>query len=292
MSAADLADVPEPLRAALLADTRDVLGADGRVAEDVPCMQCGYNQRSLPGDGRCPECGHDVATTLRERTGTRPVRLWLYDVGSGLSLIGWALLCTAAACLTVPFALLTSDGGMAWTLLLGLAWGLSLVAGVLSIIGCGGVTAVPPPGAAALRGHLKARRLARVSFLFLPVLFVLSCTGILPALLAQGRVAATAVTLITLAASPGLLIAHLWTLLRLAGPPQARWAAYAAAAGAVTLLTLAWAIIWPPIPVGAAGAATTWVLLVGTLLSYSYALLRAARVLLRALKPIAHAEGL
>ena len=37
----------------------------GRVAGDLPCDQCGYNLRTLLPDGRCPECGHPVAETLR-----------------------------------------------------------------------------------------------------------------------------------------------------------------------------------------------------------------------------------
>jgi hypothetical protein len=292
MNAADLADVPEPLRTALLADTRDVVGGDGRVAEDVPCVQCGYNQRSLPGDGRCPECGHDVATTLRERTGFRPVRLWLYGAGCDLSLAGWALLCVAAACLVVPLGLLRSDGDIVFRNLSGLAWGLLLVAGVLSITGCCGATAPPPPVAAALRGHLKARRLARVSFLFLPVLFVLYGTGILPALLARGGVAATAVTLITLAAFPGLLLVHLRTLLRLAGPPPARWPMRSASAGAVCALTGVLAVASRTIEPDTVLVVALCVALAAVLLSYGYALRQTGRVFLQAAKPDPRAEGL
>lgn len=44
---------------------RASLDAAGRVAGDLPCDQCGYNLRTLLPDGRCPECGHPVAETLR-----------------------------------------------------------------------------------------------------------------------------------------------------------------------------------------------------------------------------------
>lgn len=32
---------------------------------DLPCWQCGYNLRGLPPPGRCPECGEEVATSVR-----------------------------------------------------------------------------------------------------------------------------------------------------------------------------------------------------------------------------------
>jgi hypothetical protein len=35
--------------------------AQGTVEVDCPCVQCGYNLRSLPLDGRCPECGRLAA---------------------------------------------------------------------------------------------------------------------------------------------------------------------------------------------------------------------------------------
>ncbi|HVP11398.1 MAG TPA: hypothetical protein VMV94_09465 [Phycisphaerae bacterium] len=38
------------------------------IAEDVPCQHCAYNLRTLPEDGRCPECGEPVRfSLLRER---------------------------------------------------------------------------------------------------------------------------------------------------------------------------------------------------------------------------------
>jgi uncharacterized repeat protein (TIGR04138 family) len=31
---------------------------------DLPCLECGYNLRSLASDGRCPECGLEVADSV------------------------------------------------------------------------------------------------------------------------------------------------------------------------------------------------------------------------------------
>ena len=36
-----------------------------RVEGEWPCDGCGYNLRGLSADGRCPECGHAVADSLR-----------------------------------------------------------------------------------------------------------------------------------------------------------------------------------------------------------------------------------
>lgn len=37
----------------------------GRVAEDVPCVQCGRSLRGTRPDGTCPQCGHVVADAIR-----------------------------------------------------------------------------------------------------------------------------------------------------------------------------------------------------------------------------------
>jgi hypothetical protein len=34
------------------------------ISSDTPCMDCGYNLRSLSPDGRCPECGREVGASL------------------------------------------------------------------------------------------------------------------------------------------------------------------------------------------------------------------------------------
>lgn len=40
------------------------LDADGTIAVDVPCIQCGYNVRALNVEDRCPECGHSILDSL------------------------------------------------------------------------------------------------------------------------------------------------------------------------------------------------------------------------------------
>jgi len=38
---------------------------DGRVADDTPCHHCGYDLRTLPVNGVCPECATPVRNSLR-----------------------------------------------------------------------------------------------------------------------------------------------------------------------------------------------------------------------------------
>jgi len=40
-----------------------ILDATGHIAVDLPCTKCRYNLRTLPVDGKCPECGHPVTET-------------------------------------------------------------------------------------------------------------------------------------------------------------------------------------------------------------------------------------
>jgi hypothetical protein len=71
------------------------------VQEDVPCRRCGYNLRTLPVDGQCPECGTEVRPSLRGRRLVNADRGWLawicggailFGVGLVLLAISWAVL--------------------------------------------------------------------------------------------------------------------------------------------------------------------------------------------------------
>jgi len=49
--------------------------AEELVGEDLACAGCGYNLRTMPVGGKCPECGMWVATTLRIANGSGAVDL-------------------------------------------------------------------------------------------------------------------------------------------------------------------------------------------------------------------------
>jgi hypothetical protein len=99
------------------------LDADGRVAGDVPCLQCGYNLRTLRVEGACPECGAPVIKSLDT------VRLLFADLrwlqvmvrGLDLALLGVVLLPVmgiAAAELVnrvrLPTATIAWDSALPW----------------------------------------------------------------------------------------------------------------------------------------------------------------------------------
>ena len=43
-----------------------------QVDVDVPCIECGYNLRTAPIDGTCPECGCSVGPSLEFRAWHNP----------------------------------------------------------------------------------------------------------------------------------------------------------------------------------------------------------------------------
>jgi hypothetical protein len=47
-----------------------------RLAEDLPCVNCGYNLRTLSLMGVCPECGIAVARSIEYRNWFRPLTPW------------------------------------------------------------------------------------------------------------------------------------------------------------------------------------------------------------------------
>ncbi len=72
MSGAERSQSPE--------DTRE----SRSVSNDLPCNSCGYNLRGLPSGGRCPECGTEVARSLRGDLLSVAEPAWLERLDRGL----------------------------------------------------------------------------------------------------------------------------------------------------------------------------------------------------------------
>lgn len=83
------------------------------IPEDLPCVGCGYNLRTLAIDGLCPECGlavgvtvdnrHDPSRIARLRGRERTVVALLWTQGIQFAALAWFYL----------MALADSDGGLA-----------------------------------------------------------------------------------------------------------------------------------------------------------------------------------
>ena len=63
-----------------------------RVGIDLPCISCGYNLRSLPMSGRCPECNSPIEEALHHGWLMFADPQWLARLRSGVTLILWSLL--------------------------------------------------------------------------------------------------------------------------------------------------------------------------------------------------------
>ncbi len=94
-----------------------LLDSDRRVAADVDCFQCGYNLRTLPATGVCPECASAVAGSLRGPELHWASPKWLRGVVSG---INYLLLTYLLLFLAVAFLML-ADGDTMGGMLGGLA---------------------------------------------------------------------------------------------------------------------------------------------------------------------------
>ena len=63
-----------------------------RVGIDLPCIGCGYNLRSLPMSGRCPECNSAIESALHHGWLMFADPQWLKRLRGGVTLILWTLL--------------------------------------------------------------------------------------------------------------------------------------------------------------------------------------------------------
>lgn len=73
-----------------------------RLRQDHPCVGCGYNLRTLPHAGICPECGRPVGDSTRKGVLIAP-REVLLRIRKGASLLSWIPLFTYGGIALVLF---------------------------------------------------------------------------------------------------------------------------------------------------------------------------------------------
>ena len=70
--------------------------ADGRIGQDLACLECGYNLRGLLDDGQCPECGASVHQSARLAWLCQHDPAWLRRLARATIWMAAAMVCLAA----------------------------------------------------------------------------------------------------------------------------------------------------------------------------------------------------
>lgn len=135
------------------------LDAAGRIAQDVPCIHCGYNLRSLLPGQACPECNQLVSRSVRGDLLRYSDPRWLRRLRNGMIwvlagcivwLVGLWMLDYLASVVSLPGVPRTEVR----TALLGLLFGIPVVGVWLATS--------PEPGPAGAYRDSRVRKAARV----------------------------------------------------------------------------------------------------------------------------------
>lgn len=103
-------------------------GETGEISIDLNCIGCGYNLRGLSADGRCPECGEPVETTLRRSASPKQ----LAQLRDAAQALGWFLVLITPV---VTACAILRMGGLVATL--ACAGGLTVPLAWIGLLGCG-----------------------------------------------------------------------------------------------------------------------------------------------------------
>lgn len=134
----------------------------GRIAEDLPCLRCGYNLRGLGPEAACPECASAVGRSIQGDLLRFGDPDWLARLAKGLLLIIIGLLAGLVASLLVFVLLITlpASGGIAMGAVLVGGALLGVSTSLVVVIGVWWMTA-PEPARTEGERPVTARTLAR-----------------------------------------------------------------------------------------------------------------------------------
>lgn len=125
------------------------------------CIQCGYLLEGLAIAGKCPECGTDVALSLREPTLASSSPEYIRTLKSGLSLVLNGLLLMVLTYIMLVPARVMLGPSMETMLVAGVVVaGVMLILWALILLGYWRMT-VPDPAQVAQERNASARRLLR-----------------------------------------------------------------------------------------------------------------------------------
>lgn len=212
-----------------------------RVAEDLRCIRCGYNLRTLRLDAVCPECGTPVTATAREQYLRYAPRGLLARLTFGAALLmlaglilvgGWLLLATVYV-VTAKFGagrVSTTANFAGWNV----STGYVAIALLFSVPFLGGVFDMTAPLPGETRGSRGTRAFARATgtllaasvliAAFVPLLKEVAVVSVRPYLSMVGRWNLAIGDPLALAFGAPLLV-HLGSLMRRAQQPRVSLAA-------------------------------------------------------------------
>lgn len=137
----------------------------GILVGNVGCRSCGYNLRSQHRSGRCPECGVDVESSLRQDLLAFANPKWLRRVALGCKLVAIGLaMFLAGSVLVFAFVLSIS---------LGVVRGLVWIAGCVTVYAGFWLVAAIEPGALGQYRLSSRRSIARGALILVPVCWFL-----------------------------------------------------------------------------------------------------------------------
>ncbi len=136
------------------------LDEQGNIAADVNCLVCGYNLRTQPFQGRCPECGTAVGRSAHGDLLRYCEPGWVETLASGINWIVAGIIASVlSSILAKVVAAATATTGQSGDVFEGM---LDFMVSLISLVGYWKLT-TPDPGQPDDAGSLNLRSVARWS---------------------------------------------------------------------------------------------------------------------------------
>jgi hypothetical protein len=164
--------------------TTATLDAEGRIAVDAPCVQCGYNLRTLKLEALCPECAQPVAYSVQGYFLRFASPRWVKGLAHGVLLVllalGGAVILgpLLAVVFSIPMMLNTAQNAVvpSTAYVQSMAVGQFVFQAIVTGVGIAGLVYLTrrEPGAGEREAGWTAQRLIRICCWLLPIPIVLN----------------------------------------------------------------------------------------------------------------------
>lgn len=156
-----------------------LIGPDGCVAIDSPCATCGYNLRTLPENGVCPECATPVRQSTQGFLLSWAEPKWVRRLSKGLlliiiGLVGCLWMTIWPFALGIVFAVVSPASAPSMDVFWIIGLSVALVGFAAMLIGVFGLfrLSTPDPRDALATSGLTARRWIRIGLTVVPFLLL------------------------------------------------------------------------------------------------------------------------